>query len=264
MFSLEAPNVWEKIQKIEKSCAHLLNGGEAAVPPLPGRDVRVLDSKLHPPKLGFSKAEGQARMLHDLASIELQAMELGLRTLIEFPGAPERFREELAAVTISEGVHLRLCLEGIQDLGFQWGHWPVHCALWEAVSAEDSLLDRILIVHRYLEGSGLDAGSYLLQRLDGVEGGKGTHKIVAQINREEIDHVDFGSRWYHRICQLEGVDASQDFPRRMEALRWQLPKRMEKINRELRRKAGFTEEEIHYCELYRESILPPQQKVALR
>jgi uncharacterized ferritin-like protein (DUF455 family) len=260
MFSLETPDVWEKIKNIQKSCEFSLNGGSMAIPVIPSRDVTILDSKLHPPKLGFSKLEGQARMLHDLASIELQAMELGLRTLAEFPDAPLEFREELMAVTVSEGTHLRLCLEGIQDLGFKWGDWPVHCALWDAVSTEDSLLDRILIVHRYLEGSGLDAGSYLIQRLDGVDDGKLTKKIVGQINFEEIGHVDFGSQWYRKICKLEGIEAADDFPRRMESLRRVLPKRMEKINRDLRRKAGFTEEEINYCEIYRESILPTQSR----
>lgn len=260
MFSIDVPDVWEKIKYIQKSCDSLLAGGSFALPRYPGRDVEVLDSKLHPPKLGFSKIAGQARMLHDLASIELQAMELGLRTLAEFPEAPQGFRAELAEVTVSEATHLRLCLEGIHDLGFQWGDWPVHCALWDAVSVEDALLDRILIVHRYLEGSGLDAGSYLIQRLNGVDDGKRTQQIVAQINFEEIGHVNFGSQWYRKICQSEKIDAGEDFPRRMEALRLKLPKRMEKINRDLRRKAGFTEQEIDYCEVYRESILPQQSK----
>ncbi|WP_413287430.1 DUF455 family protein [Bdellovibrio sp. HCB337] len=262
MLVMDTPDVWEKIKNIQKSCEFLVQGGSAPVPQWPARDVQVLDSKLHPPKKGFSLKEGQARMLHDLASIELQAMELGVRTLAEFPDAPQAFREELMAVTVSEGTHLRLCLEGIHDLGFKWGDWPVHCALWGAVSAEDSLLDRILIVHRYLEGSGLDAGSYLIQRLDGIDDGKHTRKIVGQINFEEIGHVDFGSQWYRKICQLEKIDASVDFPRRMESLRWKLPKRMEKINRDLRLKAGFTEEEILACEAYRESILPSRQKLA--
>lgn len=259
MFSLQATSVWDKIENIEKTCEHLLQGGVLEIPRTLGRDVQVLDSKLHPPKLGFSKLEGQARMLHDLASIELQAMELGVRTLAEFPEAPAEFREELMAVTVSEGVHLRLCLEGIHDLGFRWGDWPVHCALWDAVSSEDSLLDRILIVHRYLEGSGLDAGSYLIQRLDGVGDGKLTRKIVGQINFEEIGHVNFGSEWYRKICALEKIDAAADFPQRMESLRRILPKRMERINRDLRRKAGFTEDEIEFCEAFRESILPQRK-----
>lgn len=264
MSSLTLPNVWDKIEQIENSCDRALNRepgftGAAAIPQFLARDIQVLDSKLHPPKLGFSKLEGQARVLHDLASIELQAMELGLRTLIEFPDAPEKFREDLKAVTVSEGQHLRLCLEGIADLGFQWGDWPVHCALWDAVSAEDILLDRILIVHRYLEGSGLDAGSLLIRRLDGVDDGKNTKKIVQQINFEEIGHVDFGSQWYRRVCALEKLDPNEDYPRRMDTLRVKLPKRMEKLNHDLRRKAGFTEAEITYCEHLRESFIPPRR-----
>jgi uncharacterized ferritin-like protein (DUF455 family) len=259
MNSIEIPQVWEKVKNIEISCENALKRAYSAVPTEPGRDALVLDSKLHPAKIGFSKKEGQARMLHDLASIELQAMELGLRTLIEFPEAPQGFREELMAVTVSEGNHLRLCLEGIIDLGYEWGHWPVHTALWHAVSIEDSLLDRILIVHRYLEGSGLDAGDNLIRRLDGLDdSGAAAKKIVKQINFEEIGHVDFGSQWYREVCRLEKRDSQKDFPERMEALRWQLPKRMEKINRELRRKAGFTEDELAACEALRESFLPPR------
>ncbi|MBK9322465.1 MAG: DUF455 family protein [Bdellovibrionaceae bacterium] len=251
MQSLEIANVWDKIKTIEKSCESALKGDALIIPDQPARDVLILDSKQHPAKLGLSKREGQARMLHDLASIELQAMELGLRTLIEFPEAPQSFREELLTVTVSEGEHLRLCLEGINDLGFSWGAWPVHTALWNTVKAEDSLLDRILIVHRYLEGSGLDAGDSLIRRLDGISDAGSVKKIVQQINFEEIGHVDFGSRWYREICRSSGIDPQDDFPSRMTTLRQQLPKRLERINRELRLKAGFTEQEVHWCESWR-------------
>ncbi|MBC7370020.1 MAG: DUF455 family protein, partial [Bdellovibrionaceae bacterium] len=73
-------------------------------------------------------------------------------------------------------------------------------------------------------------------------------------------HVDFGSQWYREVCRREGRDSQEDFPARMEALRMQLPKRMEKINRELRRKAGFTEAELDCCESLRESMLPPKSR----
>ena len=121
-----------------------------------------------PAKKGLSFKEGQARLLHDLASIELQAMELCLRSLYEYPDAPVAFREQLATIALGEGNHLQLCLNGIETLGFAWGDWPVHVALWHSTANSDSLLDRILIVHRYLEGSGLDAGDTLLRRLSGV------------------------------------------------------------------------------------------------
>lgn len=262
MWAFDNPSIWDKLGNIQQNCddamklrtlsVHEVN----TVPAIPARDIVVLEAKQHPPKKGFGQKEGLARMLHDLAGIELQAMELGLRTLVEFPEAPQGFRDELHAVTLSESQHLGMCLQGIQDLGFQWGDWPVHCALWSAVAAEDTILDRILIVHRYLEGSGLEAGEGLVKRLEGANS-PGTRNIVKQINFEEIGHVDFGSRWYREICHQEKRNSVVDFPERMLALRERLPKRVEKISREIRRKAGFTEAEIDWYENLRAEFLIP-------
>lgn len=262
MFSFLVPDVWEKIDNIEKSCeeAFKLTQPWTQMPEDPARDVLLLHPKLHPPKKGFSSAEGQARMLHDLANIELQAMELGVRTLTEFPDAPQGFKEELVAITLNESEHLRMCLEGIESLGFKWGDWPVHSALWRAVSAEDSLLDRILIVHRYLEGSGLDAGDTLIRRLEGLGSNGPIQKIVKQINHDEIGHVSFGSEWYREICRQKKMDAGEDFFTRMADLRLRLPKRIEPVNRVLRSKAGFTDEEIQYFENLRLDFMNKDKK----
>ncbi len=247
-------NVRQKIQEIESAIATAFTSPESTFPEDPGRDVQVLMPRMHPDKKGLSYKEGQARLLHDLASIELQAMELGLRTLNEYPEAPIGFREELAAIVLSESQHLTLCLNGIERLGFKWGDWPVHNLLWAAAGAEDSLLDRILIVHRYLEGSGLDAGDTLLKRLDAVLESP-LHSITKTIFTEEIGHVEFGSRWYRNICSLENLDPQNDFPIRMSAIRYKLPKRTERISRESRKKAGFTEEEIKLLEDWRLEVL---------
>lgn len=252
VFQIE--NVREKIQKIEASVEKAFVAPISAFPLNPGRDVTVLMPRLHPEKKGLSYQEGQARLLHDLASIELQAMELGLRTLNEYPDAPIGFREELAAIVISESQHLTLCLNGIEALGFRWGDWPVHTLLWQAVDHEDSLLDRILIVHRYMEGSGLDAGDSLLRRLDAVLESP-LHSIAKTIFNEEIGHVEFGSRWYREICRLRKIDCQLDFSERMKALRAKLPKRTERISRESRMRAGFTLAEIEFLEAWREGVV---------
>lgn len=255
--SLEIEDVYEKIKAADSSLQKALNSFvRRDMPKVPGRDVQVLLPQHHPDKKGLSSREGQARLLHDLASIELQAFELALRTMMEFPEAPRQFREELAALAKSEAEHLQLCLDGLEALGFKWGDWPVHLALWQAVSAKDSLLDRILIVHRYLEGSGLDAGNQLLRRLNGVSAGI-SEPVLKRINTEEIDHVLFGSRWYHNISKEQGLDAEKDFPERLGRLRSQLPKRIEKINDELRQKAGFSSFEIQCLKDLRESFLIP-------
>lgn len=250
---LTETNVYKKLEVLLNSCSADLVKLDPHVPSTPGRDVLVLARKDHPPKLGFSKAEGKARMIHDLASIELQAMELGLRTLFEFPDATPEFREQLANITINEAEHFQLCLVELENLGFKWGHWPVHLGLWEATSTEDTLLDRILIVHRYLEGSGLDACDTLLRRLSGLTpelAHKGIENAVRVISTEEIGHVDFGSKYYRFFCKKEKIDPVVDFPLRMERIEKVLPRRLEKINRPLRLKAGFTDLEIDFLERF--------------
>lgn len=266
-WAYERPNIREKIQGLEGDLHRtLLAGFEPTLSPLwPARDVQILPTKQHPPKKGFSTREGSARMLHDLASIELQAMELGLRSMVEYPEAPREFRDALAALTLSEGEHLKLCLDALELLGYKWGDWPVHCNLWAAVSSEDTILDRLLIVHRYLEGSGLDAGHHIIQRLKGllvsgvdttsIDAARKALEVLEVINREEVGHVLFGSEWYRHFCRAHHLDPDHDFPARMKALYVRLPRRFEKLNHDLRRRAGFTDAEILFCEEIRDSYL---------
>lgn len=253
---LVEPDARKKLILLSEELADLLSGRIYPVPFEPGRDVQIVPIKELPPKKGLASREGQARMLHDLASIELQAMELGVRTLIEFPSAPDAFRGELAALTADEGRHLRLCLDALDALGVPWGSFPAHIGLWQAVSAEDSLLDRIAIVHRYLEGSGLDASDTLLRRLDGVRA-PAVRECVAVIRRDEMGHVQFGSRWYRAIAEAEGLDSVKDFDIRLRRLFGRIPRRLEPISHSARLEAGFSPAEIATLEAVRAMWLSP-------
>lgn len=249
--TFQTASVWSKIQRVEEDIHELLVGSRRFdIPVEPSRDVEILRVKFHPPKPSLSGKAGQVRLLHDLASIELQAMELGLRTLVEFREAPMLFREQLAEITLGEARHLRLCLEAIDSLGGKWGEWPVHTALWHAVAAEDSLLDRILIVHRYLEGSGLDAVDSILKRLRNVDS-QIVSGVMKTILEEEVGHVLFGSEWYRKICALECIDPESDFSPRLTSIGVRLPRRMEVVSRELRKAAGFSPHEIEVLEKLR-------------
>lgn len=245
------PVVRQKIAQLDGVLHELLRGQRIAVPKEPGRDVQILAVREHPPKLGFSLKEGQARLLHDLASIELQAMELCVRTLSEFPDAPQAFREQLAHIASEEGHHLKLCLDGLDDLARPWGSYPVHLGLWQAVDSSDSLLDRIVIVHRYLEGSGLDASNNLLRRLTGVKAPE-AQRAVEVISRDEVKHVQFGSAWYHELVREAGLDPAADFRERIERLLVRIPRRIEPIHTERRLSVGFTQEEIALLEEVRQ------------
>ncbi len=253
MRAIETADIRAKLRVLDESLHHLLrqsppqaSKGEL-IPAVPARDVEVLPLSKLPSRPGLASKAGQTRLLHDLANIELQAMELGLRTLCEFPEAPPEFREELAAVTRSEGQHLQLCLNGLEEMGARWGDWPVHIALWQAASAEDSLIDRILVVHRHLEGTGLDAGDSILRRLTGVAEKRVVQQAVEQIVREEVGHVEFGSRWYRQICCLQRLDPHEVFIARMPKILAAIPRR-ERIAADLRKQAGFSLDEIQTLE----------------
>lgn len=247
-------NVERKISRIEQECHQVLLGESFEIPQMPGRDVEVMSLRGEKVKKELFSPEGQARLLHNLGSIELQAMELAFRSLIEYPEAPQEFREEMASLAISEASHLKACVRGLENLGFPWGTWPVHMALWAAVDSSDTILDRLLIVHRYLEGSGLDAGEKFLARLKGLPHSV-THEVVNLIVTEEVGHVQFGNRWYKRFCEEHLLDADHDFKERFVKLEHRLPRRIEKICEELRLKSGFTLSEVEFLKEQREKML---------
>ncbi|MCK6597336.1 MAG: DUF455 domain-containing protein, partial [Bdellovibrionaceae bacterium] len=66
------PNCDEKLKGLELHIEAVMSGKKLVIPDFSAREVLVLDLKLHPPKKGLSFKDGQARLLHDLASIELQ------------------------------------------------------------------------------------------------------------------------------------------------------------------------------------------------
>lgn len=255
----DVANIYEKIAIFRKSWPEYLTLSNVVIPAQPMRDVQVVKVKELPNKLGLSFIEGQARLLHDLASIELQAMELALRGVMEYPDAPEQFREELMQLALSEASHLELCLNTIEKLGYRWGYWPVHNGLWQTAEANDELLDRILIVHCYLEGSGLDAGDSLLKRLHGL-GESLTYASVRTIIKEEIGHVQFGMSWFEKICQLQKRNPEVEFLSRLQKVKAQLPRRIEPISYVLRHQAGFQDYQIEAILQIRNQGKPVQTK----
>lgn len=239
----------EKTDRIEAVLQVLLESSferdspDCGIESLPGRDVAVMGNRELPPKPKLSSFSGQTRLLHDLANIEMQAMELAVRTLFEFPEAPRDFRSELSEIALEEAKHFRLCLDRLEEMGEKWAAWPVNAALWEnAPDAQRGLLYRVFVVHRHMEGSGLDAGAAILTRLSGV-GPTPVREPVERIVRDEIGHVQFGSRWYRRLCLSEGLNPDDAFEGFFSQTLKEFP-RTEKPSFELRREAGFSEIEL--------------------
>jgi uncharacterized ferritin-like protein (DUF455 family) len=163
--------------------------------------------------------------------------------------APEAFKQQLVEIILDEARHLRLCLQQIDKLGASWGDWPSHLGLWACVSRQDTLLERLAIVHRYLEGSGLDASDKIQRRLSGTLI-KGSDKVVKVIADEEVGHVKFGSEWFRKFCRSEvgESDPDQVFAGILESVFPRLPRRLERLNHQIRMQAGFSVGEIEALE----------------
>lgn len=243
-------NIFEKLSALDATLDALgRREVEEVVPEIPGRDIEYLPISFCTGKLKISTQEGQQKLLHDLANIELQAMELGVRTLNEFPEAPFEMREELSQIVREEAKHLKMCLGTLERIGGFWGKWPVHMGLWHATHKKDTLLERLFIVHRYLEGSGLDAGDTILKRLSGIEN-KQVKQTVKVIVEEEVGHVAFGSKWYSLLAKELKIDDSIFFRRMCQKLMKRHP-RKDRISRTLRLDAGFAASEIDHLEQLR-------------
>jgi uncharacterized ferritin-like protein (DUF455 family) len=247
-------DIWQKIGLIEKLVLAESLSQDVYVPKVLVRPSSILPPSEMPARKGLSEAGGRAHLLHDLANIELQAAELGLRTLIDFPEAPLQFREHLKRIVLEELQHLKLCLFGMESMGFKWGDWPVHLKLWMSTDEKDTLIERVFIVHNYLEGSGLDSSANLLKKLSGVVC-RNTHQIIQRIAKDEERHVEFGTCWFKNICHLQKREPDIEFKKLLKDLSPRLPRRVEKIQTQLRRELGFSEFQLMELEKFRISRL---------
>jgi uncharacterized ferritin-like protein (DUF455 family) len=211
-----------------------------AVPGRGGRPERVAPSKL--PKRSMRTLEGRAALIHALAHIELNAVDLGLDIVWRFPGMPESFYRDWVAIAKEEAEHFTLLNRLLTDRGYAYGDFPAHNGLWEmAEKTRDDLLARLALVPRTLEARGLDAVIPIRNKLAQV----GDHEAAAildRILRDEIGHVAVGNRWYKFLCAQRGLDPIVTSAQLAD--RYQAPKLRGPFNFEARRAAGFDEAEL--------------------
>ncbi|MEM7646139.1 MAG: DUF455 family protein [Pseudomonadota bacterium] len=246
----DQPSIFKKLHELDLFLERILHHPDPMmVPARPARDIEVRPIHQLGGRIGLSLPEGKQKLIHDLANIELQAMELGVCTLVQFPWVHQEFREQLIAIILEEAKHLRLCLQALESLGGYWGKWPVHLGLWHAIHPKDSFLERLFIVHRYLEGSGLDSGDTILRRLSGVSSPI-VKQTVKTIVDEEVGHVAFGNRWFEIYAKKWKVDSQSFFTRMCENLQKKHP-RKDKISVSLREQSHFSAFEIQQLQRVR-------------
>lgn len=248
---LMADSVAAKLSLTE-AVYHALLAGELAYDeidvkdiPRPGRpdkpemvEVRAL------PRRNFHSSEGHAALMHAIAHIEFNAIDLAWDAVYRFPGMPEAFYFDWARVASEEAQHFRLIHDYLQQLGFQYGDFGAHNGLWDmAVETAYDPLVRMALVPRVMEARGLDVTPGIMHKLQ-HSGFRRAAEILEVIYQDEHGHVEIGNKWFHFLCEqrkVQPLSIFKDLIRRHAGGKIRKP-----INDQARRDAGFTEEELLY------------------
>ncbi|CAN7053671.1 unnamed protein product [Brassica oleracea var. botrytis] len=146
-----------------------------------------------------------AYMLHNLAHIELNAIDLAWDTVARFSPffdvLGRRFFDDFAHVADDESRHFMWCSQRLAELGFKYGDIPANNLLMrECQNTSNNVAARLAVIPLVQEARGLDAGPRLVKRLMGF-GDHRTSNIVAKIAEEEVAHVAVGVDWFLSVCQ---------------------------------------------------------------
>lgn len=178
--------------------------GNAAPPPRPARPVRpvLLAPRRMPKRRNFGSPSGRIALLHALAHIELNAIDLAWDIVARFAGEglPRGFFTDWVGVAVEEARHFELLAARLGDFGACYGDLPAHDGLWEAAAATaDDLLARLAVVPLVLEARGLDVTPQMAARLERA-GDLQSAAILQTIYEQEIGHVAVGRRWFEQLC----------------------------------------------------------------
>jgi len=209
----------------------------------PGRPEQpslVLPKNL--PKRAMGTLEGRKIMMHAIAHIEFNAINLALDAVQRFDDMPLAFYADWMRVAAEEAYHFELIRAHLRHLGGEYGDYPAHNGLWEmAETTAHDVLDRMALVPRVLEARGLDVTPGIQKKFINVGD---THAAILLdiIFKDEIGHVEVGSRWFRYVCKERYLKPTETFFSLVEKY---FPKGIGGVlNLDAREQAGFSEAEL--------------------
>jgi uncharacterized ferritin-like protein (DUF455 family) len=211
--------------------------------PIPGRPARP---ELVPPRLVGRRSmvtlEGRAMLIHALAHIEFNAVNLALDAMWRFAGMPLAYYTDWLRVAKEEATHFSMLAAHLEVLGYRYGDFPAHDSLWEmAEKTRGDIVARMALVPRTLEARGLDAIPPVRAKL-AQAGDVVAAEILDIILRDEVGHVEIGNRWYGYLCAQHSLEPRATYD--ALAARYEAPVLKGPFNIDARRQAGFSEAEL--------------------
>lgn len=194
------------------------------------------------PRRRLGSPEGRAALVHAIAHIEFNAINLALDAAYRFRGMPDDYYRDWLSVAADEARHFGMLNARLLALGHAYGDFPAHNGLWEmAERTAGSCLQRMALVPRVLEARGLDVTPGMIERLEAV-GDDETVRILRIILEEEVRHVEIGSRWFRHECARQGLEPGATF---LELVERHFSGQLRgPFNLPARRRAGFSDFEM--------------------
>ncbi|HFQ62174.1 MAG TPA: ferritin-like domain-containing protein, partial [Epsilonproteobacteria bacterium] len=167
----------------------------------------IVSPKELPVRKDFDTQEGLATLVHSIAHIEYSAIDLALDAVYRYPHMPMAYKIDWLEVAADEIRHFQMLNTLLEALGFSYGDFPVHSGLFDAAhKTAHNILDRMAIIPRYFEASGLDVSPQIIKKLDNKRKIPMVGKLIDMLHiiyEEEIDHVLKGDRWFKYLCEQE-------------------------------------------------------------
>jgi uncharacterized ferritin-like protein (DUF455 family) len=199
------------------------------------------------PRRQLNGRENHAALIHALAHIEFNAINLALDAVQRYPTLPREFHGDWLRVAAEEADHFSLLRDHLRTLGKDYGDFPAHDGLWEmAMKTAADPLARMALVPRLLEARGLDVTPDIQRKLKGYGDPAGV-AILDIILRDEIGHVAAGNRWFRHLCQERGLEPESAF---LELLATPgVPRPRGPFNASARLAAGFSAQELERLQI---------------
>ncbi len=212
---------------------------------IPDRPELVAPKAL-PRRRNLHSREGRFALLHALAHIEFNAINLALDAAYGFAGLPVEYYADWIRIAQEEAFHFGLLRNLLQNLGGDYGDLPAHGGLWEmAEKTMGDVLVRMAMVPRLLEARGLDVTPGIRARLAGA-GDRDAVAVLERIEADEVGHVATGSHWFRTICAQRNLDPDAAFLSLLE--KHYRGRTAGPLAREQRLKAGFSPAELEFLE----------------
>lgn len=147
----------------------------------------------------------RALTLHSFANHELMAIELMAYALLNFSFS-EKGEQNLDvgiySALVDEQKHLQLYINRINDLGYQFGDFPLNDFLWKNCSRAKNLSEFMSLVALTFESANLDF-SYFYATIFRELGDEVTAKVMDIIYLDEIKHVKIGMKYLSKKAVSE-------------------------------------------------------------